>query len=115
MLAIGHAPGLNELAPGVLPLHTLNPAMARLVDGRVLAYGTMGDERQPQTQAAIFTRHVMFGQDMQEAVTAPRWLPGRIRGDDSTNLKLESRFDAALVEALRSAGHISRSSRRSTI
>jgi oxamate amidohydrolase len=98
-------PGPNELAPGRLPFHTLNPAMARLDDGRVLVYGTMGGEGQPQTQAAIFTRHVMFGQDMQEAVNAPRWLLGRTWGDDSTNLKLESRFDAAVVEALRSAGH----------
>lgn len=98
-------PGPNELGPGRLPFHTLNPALARLNDGRVLSYGTMGGEGQPQTQAAIFTRHVMFGQDMQEAVTAPRWLLGRTWGADSTNLKLESRFEPGLIDALRSAGH----------
>ena len=97
--------GPNQLAPGRLPFHTLNPALALLDDGRVLAYGTMGGEGQPQTQAAFFTRHVLFGQDMQAAITAPRWLLGRTWGDQSTNLKLESRFDPALVEALRSAGH----------
>ncbi|MCB1519884.1 MAG: gamma-glutamyltransferase [Hyphomicrobiaceae bacterium] len=97
--------GPNALAPGRLPFHTLNPALARLTDGRTLAYGTMGGEGQPQTQAAIFTRHVMFGQDMQQAVTAPRWLLGRTWGATSTNLKLESRFDAAVVEALVAAGH----------
>src|SRR5690606_36173061 len=58
-----------------------------------------------QTQAAIFTRHVMFGQDMQTAVTAPRWLLGRTWGEDSTNLKLESRFAPDLIDALRAAGH----------
>lgn len=98
-------PSANELAPGRLPFHTLNPALARLDDGRTLAYGTMGGDGQPQTQSAIFTRYVCFGQDMQEAVSAPRWLLGRTWGEDSTNLKLENRFDPALIEALKSAGH----------
>ena len=49
---------LNALAPGRLPFHTLNPALAVLNDGRVMAYGTMGGDGQPQTQAALFTRHV---------------------------------------------------------
>ncbi len=97
--------GPNELAPGRMPFHTLNPALARLDDGRTLAYGTMGGEGQPQTQAAVFTRHVLFGQNLQAAVTAPRWLLGRTWGEDSTNLKIESRFDPALVEALVAAGH----------
>ena len=98
-------PGPNELGPGRLPFHTLNPAMALLKDGRTIAYGTMGGEGQPQTQAAVFTRHVLFGQDMQVAVTAPRWLLGRTWGASSTNLKLESRFDGSLIDALRKAGH----------
>jgi oxamate amidohydrolase len=98
-------PGPNELAPGRLPFHTLNPALARLKDGRTLAYGTMGGEGQPQTQAAVFSRHVLFGQDLQAAVSAPRWLLGRTWGEDSTKLKLESRFDPVLVDALRAAGH----------
>lgn len=97
--------GPNELAPGRLPFHTLNPALALLDDGRTLAYGTMGGEGQPQTQAAIFTRHVIYGEDMQAAVTAPRWLIGRTWGAGSTNLKLESRFDPTLVDALERAGH----------
>ncbi len=46
---------LNALAPGRLPFHTLNPALAVLRDGRVMAYGTMGGDGQPQTQAALFT------------------------------------------------------------
>lgn len=99
------APGPNALAPGRLPFHTLNPALARLADGRTLAYGTMGGEGQPQTQAAVFTRHVLFGQDLQAAVSAPRWLLGRTWGEESTHLKLESRFDPALADALRAAGH----------
>ena len=98
-------PGPNQLVPGRRPFHTLNPALAHLADGRVMAYGTMGGEGQPQTQAAVFTRHVVHGMGLQEAVTAPRWLLGRTWGDVSTTLKLEQRFDPGLVAALRAAGH----------
>jgi gamma-glutamyltranspeptidase/glutathione hydrolase len=96
---------LNILRPGRKPFHTLNPAMARLADGRVMVYGTMGGEGQPQTQAALFTRYALFGQELQAALTAPRWLLGRTWGATSTNLKLENRFDPGLVEAMRKAGH----------
>lgn len=95
----------NTLAPGKRPFHTLNPALAHLADGRTLAYGNMGGEGQPQTQAAVFTRHVTYGTPLQEAITAPRWLLGRTWGDDTTSLKLESRFDPALIEQLSAAGH----------
>jgi len=96
---------LNPLEPGRKPFHTLNPAMARFDDGRVMSYGTMGGEGQPQTQAAVFARHVRFGMPVQAAITAPRWLLGRTWGSDSTNLKIESRFPAEVIDALQAAGH----------
>ena len=99
------APGPNQLAPGKRPFHTLNPAMAELTDGRVMAYGTMGGEGQPQTQSAVFTRYAQFGMDLQQAVTAPRWLLGKTWGQDTTSLKLEGRFDPDLVAQLSDAGH----------
>ncbi|MGX1099067.1 gamma-glutamyltransferase family protein [Amorphus sp. MBR-141] len=95
----------NRLAPGRLPFHTLNPAMALFEDGRTMTYGTMGGEGQPQTQAAIFARYAWGGLGLQQAVTEPRWLLGRTWGADSTNLKLEARFAPEVVEALRGAGH----------
>lgn len=49
---------LLALAPGKQPFHTLNPAAARLNDGRVMVYGSMGGDGQPQTQAALFTRYI---------------------------------------------------------
>ncbi|MCA1908283.1 MAG: gamma-glutamyltransferase family protein [Magnetospirillum sp.] len=97
--------GWNALQPGRKPFHTLNPAMAVLKDGRGMVYGTMGGEGQPQTQSALFTRHVLYGQPLQQAVTAPRWLLGRTWGEDSVTLKLEDRFAPELVQALRDAGH----------
>jgi gamma-glutamyltranspeptidase/glutathione hydrolase len=96
---------VNALAPGRLPFHTLNPALAVLRDGRVLAYGTMGGDGQPQTQAALFTRHALFRQPLADAIERPRWLLGRTWGTSHTNLRLESRFDGNLVERLLSAGH----------
>ncbi|MEL7110749.1 MAG: gamma-glutamyltransferase family protein [Pseudomonadota bacterium] len=97
--------GWNALRPGRKPFHTLNPAMACFDDGRVMAYGTMGGEGQPQTQAAIFTRYAKHNMDLQAAISAPRWLLGRTWGATSTSLKLESRFDDTLIQALREAGH----------
>ena len=99
------AAGPRALAPGRKPFHTLNPALARFADGRTMVYGTMGGEGQPQTQAALFSRYGWFGEDLQEAISAPRWLLGRTWGEESTTLKLESRFDPALVAALTAAGH----------
>nr|WP_294813270.1 gamma-glutamyltransferase [uncultured Sphingomonas sp.] len=97
--------GWNALKPGRKPFHTLNPALARFDDGRVMAYGTMGGEGQPQTQAAIFSRYAWHGVPLQEAITRPRWLLGRTWGEESMTLKFEDRFDAALYAQLREAGH----------
>jgi gamma-glutamyltranspeptidase len=96
---------LNHLAPGRLPFHTLNPALAVLNDGRVIAYGAMGGDGQPQSQAMIFSRHVLHGQSLDKAIDAPRWLLGRTWGSNVTNLRMESRFDGHLIDRLMSAGH----------
>lgn len=95
----------RALQPWRKPFHTLNPALALLNDGRTMVYGTRGGEGQPQTQAAVFTRYVHHGYDLQAAVTAPRWLLGRTVGAPSTALKLEARVPPAVFEALRAAGH----------
>jgi gamma-glutamyltranspeptidase len=96
---------LNALAPGRRPFHTLNPALAALKDGRVIAYGSMGGDGQPQTQGAVFTRYAIFRQPLERALDAPRWLLGRTWGSTHTNLRMESRFDGNLVDRLLSAGH----------
>ena len=95
----------NCLAPGKLPFHTLNPAMATFDDGRTMVYGTMGGDGQPQTQSAIFSRYAWGEMSPEESVDAPRWLLGRTWGSASTNLKLERGFAASVVEALTAAGH----------
>jgi oxamate amidohydrolase len=96
---------VNPLVPGRRPFHTLNPALAVLKDGRIIAYGSMGGDGQPQTQAAVFTRHVSFRQTLADAIDRPRWLLGRTWGSERTSLRLESRFDEGLIDRLQSAGH----------
>ncbi len=70
-----------------------------------MVYGCMGGEGQPQTQATVFTRHVAFGQSLDSAINAPRWLWGRTWGESTNALRLETRFGADLIEELRQAGH----------
>ncbi|KAB2846012.1 MAG: gamma-glutamyltransferase family protein [Hyphomicrobiaceae bacterium] len=96
---------LNALQPRRKPFHTIQPALARLKDGRTMVYGTMGGDGQPQTQAMIFTRHVVYGQQLQEAINAPRWLLGRTWGSAVANLRIESRFSPRTIAGLREAGH----------
>ncbi len=97
--------GPNVLAPGRKPFHTLNPAFARFRDGRTMVYGAMGGDGQPQTQAALFTRYALYGQDLQDSISAPRWVLGRTWRDASSALRLESRFPEELFAELASAGH----------
>jgi gamma-glutamyltranspeptidase/glutathione hydrolase len=96
---------LNVLQPGRLPLHTLTPALAVLNDGRVMAYGTMGGDAQPQIQAALFTRHVIYREPLEQALARPRWYIGRTWGSAHGNLIVEAELDGNLIDRLLSAGH----------
>ena len=70
-----------------------------------MVYGCMGGDGQPQTQATIFTRHVAYEQELHDAIDAPRWLLGRTWGTSQSNLRIENRFDPAVIAAMRAAGH----------
>jgi gamma-glutamyltranspeptidase/glutathione hydrolase len=65
----------------------------------------MGGDGQPQTQAAVFTRHIRYRTPLARAIEAPRWLLGRTWGAAHGNLRLEAGFEDALLERLRVAGH----------
>ena len=95
----------NPLMPGRKPFHTLNPPLARFDDGRLLVFGSMGGDGQPQFQAQIFTRHARFGMSPGDAIDAPRFLNGTTWGRRGPGLKLESRFDPDIAIALERAGH----------
>jgi gamma-glutamyltranspeptidase/glutathione hydrolase len=95
----------NRLEPGKRTFHTIIPAMMLKDRKPVLAYGTMGGEGQPQTQAAMLTRLIDFGYDVQQAIEAPRWLMGRTWGTASSSLSLESRIADEVTRELTLRGH----------
>jgi len=65
---------LAEYKPGArLPAHTLAPAMA-LRDGEPhLVFGTMGGESQIQVHLQLLSRIFVAGEDVGDAIGAPRW------------------------------------------
>ncbi|MXP67601.1 gamma-glutamyltransferase family protein [Pantoea sp. Aalb] len=96
---------LLALEPRKQPFHTLNAAGARLKDGRTMIYGAMGGDGQPQTQAAIFTRHIIQSLPLQQTISAPRWLLGRHWGQSSDSLKVEDRITLKTIQHLCNCGH----------
>ncbi len=90
----------NRLEPGKKTFHTLIPAMLFKGDAPYLVYGAMGGEGQPQTHAALATRIVDFGYDVQQAIESPRWLMGRTWGTAVRDLSLEARVGAQVAREL---------------
>lgn len=90
----------NRMEPGKRTFHTLIPGLV-CADGRPwLAFGTMGGEGQPQTHAALITRMIDLGYDVQQAIEAPRWLMGRTWGTSAQDLSLEGRISDEVVREL---------------
>src|SRR5207244_8470221 len=91
----------NVIAPRKRTLHTLIPAMA-MPDGRPrLVFGTMGGDGQAQTHVQLLARIVDDGEDIQRAVSAPRW----VVSPADWSVTAESRFDPGLLDELRHRGH----------
>ena len=86
---------LNPLEPGRRPFHTLNPPLALFKDGRIMSYGAMGGDGQPQFQAELFTRHVLFGQTLarghRRAALAARAHLGQDRRSTSRSRTVSTR------------------------
>jgi len=96
---------VNKLEPRKRTFHTIIPAMAFRDGLPLMAFGTMGGEGQPQTHAAMLTRVVDFGYNVQQAIEAPRWLYGRTWGEESRTLKLEARIPDSVASDLKRRGH----------
>jgi len=62
----------NALAPDKRPRTTLSPSLARLSDGRIVAFGTPGGDQQDQWTLQFFLNLVDFAaRDLQGAIDAP--------------------------------------------
>jgi len=68
---------VEEYAPGARPTHTLAPAMALREGEPALVFGTMGGETQVQIHLQLLSRIFVAGEDVGDAIAAPRWV---IRG-----------------------------------
>jgi gamma-glutamyltranspeptidase/glutathione hydrolase len=79
--------------------------MARFKDGRMMSFGTMGGDGQPQTLAAIFARYGFLGQPLQQAVSAPRFRLDSSSRSPVGKLLLEERFGAEIEIGLTRLGH----------
>lgn len=90
----------NKLEPGKRTFHTLIPGMIFKDQAPYMVFGSMGGEGQPQTHAALATRIIDFGYDVQQAIESPRWLMGRTWGTPVRELSLEARVGAQVPREL---------------
>ncbi len=91
---------VDAVAPSVVPLHTLIPAVARRDDEVVLTFGTMGGDGQPQTHLQVLDR-LRRGQHLQEALAGWRFV---VQPDDGL-VVVEGRAPDEVVQGLRDRGH----------
>ncbi len=96
---------LNALRPGRQPFHTLHAPMAIFDDGRIMSYGSMGGEVQPQITSNNFLRYARFGMSPSEALDAPRFTFGKAWNANRATVKVENRMDPTLIRELGKLGH----------
>ena len=66
-----------------------------------MSFGVMGGHMQHQGHVQMMLRTVLWGQNAQAAIDAPRW---HVREDG--RIAIEAGFDPAVAEGLRRRGHI---------
>ena len=124
------AAGVNQVAPGKRPFHTIIPAflskpkaplssvshpLPQAGEGRgegasanltvsdiepVMSYGVMGGNMQPQGHMQTLVRMLDYGQSPQAACCAPRW-----RFNAGLDINVEANMNPAVVQALAQRGH----------
>ncbi len=89
----------NEAMGGQRPMHTIIPGMLAQ-DGRIeMSFGVMGGAYQPTGHTRFISNMVDFGMGLQAAIDGPRCFP------QAGKLRVESGYDAAVVQALADLGH----------
>lgn len=93
-------PGVNQVAPGKRPFHTIIPAFLTRDGQPVMSYGVMGANMQPQGHMQTLVRMLDYGQSPQAACDAPRW-----RFNAGLEINVEQQMAAATVQELAHRGH----------
>ena len=92
--------GINQVAPGKRPFHTIIPAFLTKDGKPVMSYGVMGANMQPQGHMQTLVRMLDYGQSPQAACDAPRW-----RYNSGFEINVEAGMNAATVQGLAERGH----------
>ena len=96
----------NRLEPGKVPLHTLIASLAFRDERLWAVLGCMGADGQPQIHLQTYVAMIDYGQDIQQALAAPRWLSGRFGlGEARDTLHIEARFPRETIAELERRGH----------
>lgn len=99
----------NVIEGGKRTMHTLNAYAIAQGDEMLIVGGTPGGDQQPQWNMQTISNIIDYGMDVQEAVSAPRWLS--FPGTDPVNIekpfevRAESRISEDALEGLRKRGH----------
>jgi gamma-glutamyltranspeptidase / glutathione hydrolase len=92
--------GINQVAPGKRPFHTIIPAFVTKDGKPVMSYGVMGANMQPQGHMQTLVRMLDYKQSPQAACDAPRW-----RYNAGFEINVESAMNQATVQGLADLGH----------
>lgn len=97
---------INRLEPHKRTFHTLTACLVTEGGKPFAALSSTGGHGQPQTHLQVLTRILHYGQNIQEAIEAPRWLHGSVySGESAQYLNMEGRFPVEVVGTLESWGH----------
>ncbi len=96
----GLAPGINQVAPGKRPFHTIVPAFLSKGGQPVMSFGVMGANMQPQGHVQSLVRMLDYSQSPQAACDAPRW-----RYNAGLEINMEATMNANTVQGLAERGH----------
>ncbi|MGE4606641.1 MAG: gamma-glutamyltransferase [Myxococcota bacterium] len=102
----------NALEPGKRPRTTLTPSLARLPDGRRMAFGTPGGDQQDQWTSQFFVNLIDHGvRDLQLAIDHPTvhslHMPSSFypRLAELGVVAAENRFEPEILSQLEARGH----------
>ncbi|HKI58398.1 MAG TPA: gamma-glutamyltransferase family protein [Trueperaceae bacterium] len=92
----------NVVAGGKRPFHTIIPGFVTRGGQALAAFGVMGGAMQAQGHLQVMLRTLLYGQNPQAAIDAPRWqvLP------DGATIAIERGFEASVYHDLEERGHV---------